>query len=94
VRICRLNLALDLESCEQRDGFVVVDLELAQIVRHDPFHELAGFRVNVRIVDEDLANLVGEMVADGTDDRVAFLVDQKRCRAAYDDGPDCLPNTQ
>ena len=54
----RFDLALDLEAREQRHA-VVVELELAQVVRHDALHELLRLVVDFRLVDQDLADVVG-----------------------------------
>jgi hypothetical protein len=73
---------------------VVVPVELAQVLRHRPFDELAGFLVGPVVVDEDLAHVVGEVIAEGADDGVAVLEDQEG-RGAGDDGLlDRLPDPQ
>ena len=87
-----LNLALDLKAGKQRYGFVIVVFELAEIVRHDPLDEFFRFGKSFFIVNEDLTNVVGQMIAQCADHRVAFLVDQER-RGAFDRGPlDRLPD--
>src|SRR6185369_15217124 len=89
-----LDLALDLVAREQRDRRVVVELELAQVVGQHALHELERVLVNGRIVDQDLADLVVEVVAQRADDRVAFLIDQERGGARDDDLLDRLPDAQ
>ena len=74
------DLRLDLEAREQRHR-VLVQLELAQVVRHDLLDELAGVVVELLVVDEDLADVVAQVVAQGADDQFRFLVDQERGRA-------------
>ena len=89
----RLDLALDLVAGEQRHRVVVL-AELAQVLRHRPFDELAGLLVGLVVVDQDLADVVGEVVAQGADDGVAVLEDQEG-RGAADDGLlDRLPDPQ
>ena len=84
------DLAFDLEAVEQRHG-VLVELELAQVVRHHLLHEFAGRLEDFLAVDQDFADIVAQVVAQGADDDVAFLVDQERRRAllggALDDAP-------
>src|SRR5690606_37784408 len=69
--------ALDLEAREERDGQVVVELELLQIVRQDALHELARLVVHFLIVDQDFPDVVRQIIAQRSDDRIAFLVDQE-----------------
>ncbi len=73
----RLDLAFDLVTGEQRNG-VAVDLELAQVVRHDLLHEFAGILEHFLVIDQNLADVLAQIVTQGADDQVAFLVDQKR----------------
>ena len=79
----RLDLALDLVAREERHR-VVVPVELAQVLRHRPFDELAGFLVGLVVVDQDLADVVGEVVAQRAQDGRAVLEDQEGRRAADD----------
>ena len=74
-----LDLRFDLEAVEQRDVVGVV-LELAQVVRHHLFDELARLGVHLRGVDQDLADVGAHVVAQGADDQPRFLVDQERRR--------------
>ena len=89
----RLDLALDLKAGEERN-LVGVVAQLAQVLRHGPLDELAGLFIGLFIVDEDFADIVGEVVAQRTDDRVAVLEDQERGRAADDRLLDGLPDAQ
>ncbi len=89
----RLDLALDLVPREQRHR-VVVRAELAQVLRHRTFDELPRFLIGLVIVDHDLANVVGEVVAQRPDDRVAVLEDQERGRAAHHGGLDGFPDAE
>ena len=71
-----LDLALDLEAVEQGHPAVVV-LHLAGALRHHLGDEVPGLPVHLRVVDEDLAHVLAEVVADRADDDVAFLVDEE-----------------
>ena len=71
----RLDLALDLVAIEEGNG-VLVELQLALVVRHHLGDEIHGLLVDLGIVDDDLADVVAEIVAQGANDDVAFLVDQ------------------
>src|SRR6185312_10160297 len=73
-----LDLGFDLEAREQRHG-VVVELELAQVLRHHLLHEIAGVLEELFAVDQNFADVVAQVVAQGADDQARFLVDQKRC---------------
>ena len=88
----RFNLTFDLVAREQRHRVIVVVLELAQVVRHDPFHELLGLFVDGQVVDEDFADVIGEVIAQRPQDCLAFLVDQKRRRARDHDLLDSFPD--
>ncbi len=76
---CRFDLAFNLVTAEQRH-IVFVQLQLAHIVRHDIFDELACFLVNFRIINQNFTNVVTHVVAQGTDKQIAFLVHQERGR--------------
>ena len=75
-----LDLRFDLEAREQRRG-VLVQLQLAQVVRHDLLHELTRVVVELLVVDQDLADIVTQVIAQRTNDQLGFLVDQERGRA-------------
>ena len=94
VRERRLDLAFDLIAREQRHRFVIVVLELAQVVGHDPFHELLGLVVHGPVVDQDLAHVIGEIVTQRAQDGVAFLVDQERGGSRDHDLFDRLPHRE
>ncbi|MCY1277542.1 hypothetical protein D9M70_262410 [compost metagenome] len=70
------DLALDLEAVEQRDA-VLVQLHLARVLRHDLADEVQRFFLGVDAVDQHFADVLAQVVADGADDDVAFLVDQE-----------------
>ena len=79
--IGRLDLVLDLKAREQR-GFIAVTLHTRRMLGHDMRHELLGLVVNVIGVDQDVADVVVEVVANGTDHQAGFLVNQERAFAA------------
>ena len=72
-----LDLGLDLVAGEQR-GVVLVQLELAQRVRHHLLHELPRVVEQRLVVDQDLADVTAQVVAQGADEQLRFLVDQER----------------
>ena len=71
------DLAFDLEAVEQRHA-VFVELDLAGVLRHHLADEGQGFFLGVDAVDQYFADVLAQVVADGADDDVAFLVDQER----------------
>ena len=73
---CALDLRLDLEAGEER-RFVGVMLELVQRMRHDLLHELAAGLVDVGLIDDHFADIVAQVVAQGANDDVGFLIDQE-----------------
>ena len=74
------DLAFDLETVEQRHA-VFVQLDLAGVLRHHLVDETERFLLRFDAVDQDFADVLAQVVADGADDHVAFLVDQERCGA-------------
>ncbi|EXI68594.1 MAG: hypothetical protein AW08_00906 [Candidatus Accumulibacter adjunctus] len=75
-RIGGLDLVLDLETREE--GHVItVTLDAVDRARHDVRHELLRLIEHLVGVDQDLADVGLEVVADGTDDQAALLVDQE-----------------
>ena len=58
----RFNLGFDLEAREQRHRIDIV-LQFLQVLRHDLFDELDGFLVGRFVVDQDLAEIAGQVVA-------------------------------
>src|SRR5258707_12003111 len=67
---------LDLEAREQRH-VVAVALHPPDVVGHDVAHERHRLLEDRIGVDQDLADVGLEVVADGADDEAAFLVDQE-----------------
>ncbi|CDF96756.1 hypothetical protein BN844_2337 [Pseudomonas sp. SHC52] len=85
-----LDLAFDLEAVEQRNA-VFVELDLAGVLRHHLANEGQGFVLGFDAVDQHFADVLAQVIADGADDDVAFLVDQERRgtiqRGFLDGGP-------
>ena len=72
-----LDLMLDLEAREQRNRVVVV-LHHVDLVRHHGFHERPSLVIDVLGVDQDLADIVVEIVADRAHHEIGFEIDQVR----------------
>ncbi len=72
-----LDLRLDLVAREQR-RVVVVQLDLVLEVGHHLLHEGLGFVIDLLRVDQHFADVLAQVVADGADDDVGFLIDQER----------------
>ncbi len=89
-RIRGLDLVFDLEAGEQRD-VVAVALDPDHVVGHHVRHELPSLFADVVGVDQDLADVRREVVADRADHQARFLVDQERAagrlRCAVDRAP-------
>src|SRR5437762_570519 len=90
-RIGVLDLVLDLEAREQRH-VVAVELDLADVARHHGLHEGAGLLVDFLGIDQDLADIGLEVVADRPDDEARLEVDEERLlrlvgRGAFDRAP-------
>ena len=75
-RVGRFDLVLDLETAEQ-GGIVAVAFDAGGVLGHDVLHELLRLLVDVVGVDEDVADVAVEVVADGADHQARFLVDQE-----------------
>ncbi len=76
-RVRGLDLVLDLEAREQRH-VVLVELDAMHVGRHHVAHELLRLLVDRLGVDQELADVRMEVVADRADDEARFLVDQER----------------
>jgi hypothetical protein len=85
VGVRRLDLVLDLEAREQRHA-VLVQLQLAQARGHEALHVLLRSLNDFLVVDQDFADVVGEVVAQRADDGLRLLIDQERRRAAFGGG--------
>ena len=87
------DLLFELVLVEQR-LLAFVELQPADVARHDDLQELLGPLVGVRLVDVDRVDVAGEDVADRADDHVAFFVDVDRRRVLLDPADDHLPQPQ
>ena len=74
--VCRFNLVLDLETAEQR-RFIAVAFDAGGMLGHDVRHELLRLVVDVVGIDQDVADVVVEVVADSADDQTRLLVNQE-----------------
>ena len=70
------DLAFDLEAVEQRHA-VFIQLDLTGVLRHHLIDETQGFLLRFDAVDQYFADVLAQVVADGADDHVAFLIDQE-----------------
>ena len=77
----RFNLMFDLETAKQR-RFVAVAFDAGGMLGHDVGHELLRLVVDVIGVDQDVADIVVEVVADRADHQTRFLVNQERAFGA------------
>ena len=80
----------NLEAAEQR-GVVAVALHTGGVLRHDVRHELLRLLVNVVGVDQDVADVVAEIVANRPDHQTGLLVNQERAFAAFGRAVDGAP---
>ncbi len=86
----RLDLMFDLVTRKQRD-LIFVELELADVLRHDLLHELQSALVNILVIDEDLADVATQIIADRADDKTALLIDQEGRRLVLACAGDGIP---
>ena len=91
--IGRFNLVLNLEAAEQR-RVIAVAFDAVRKLGHHVAHELLSLVVDVVGVDQDVADVVVEVIADGTNDQTRFLVDQKRAFAAFGSPIDGRPQLE
>ncbi len=89
----RLDLAFDLEAVEQRYG-IFVQLDLAGVLRHHLLDEAQCLVLCFDTVDQHFADILAQVVADGADDDVGFLIDQKWRGAILGRILDCGPELQ
>ena len=71
-----LNLALNLEMAEQRD-LTGVQFDAVDEVRPHQLNVLFGSLENLGVVDQDLTDIPAQVVANGSNDDVTFLMDQE-----------------
>ena len=73
--IGRFNLVLNLKATEQR-GIVAVALDPGGMLGHDVGHELVGLVKDVIGVDQDVADVIVKVVANGANHQAGLLIDQ------------------
>ncbi|CCJ78963.1 hypothetical protein BN135_4027 [Cronobacter muytjensii 530] len=79
----RLNLGFDLVMAEQRD-FTGVELNFAAEIRTTQRGDvLAGQLKHFRVINEDFADVLAQIVAERAHDNVTFLMDKERRRAVF-----------
>ncbi|MNS90174.1 hypothetical protein D3C72_1242120 [compost metagenome] len=83
----------DLEAREERH-VVPVLLHAVHVVRHHHAHEGAGLFVDLVGIDQDLADIRLEVIADGADHQARFQVDQQRGLVVAGGAVDGLPQLQ
>src|SRR5690554_899343 len=88
-----LDLALDLEAVEQGHA-VFVQLDLAGVLRHHLTDEVESLIAHGRVVDQYFTDILTQVVADGADDDVAFLIDQEGATAFTGGTLDGFPQLQ
>src|SRR5262249_55427339 len=72
----------------------IVVLDAVGVTRHDDLQKLLRVREGVWLVHPDRVDVVGEGVANGPGDHVAFLVDLRRRLELFDAADDDLPETR
>ena len=75
--VSHFNLRFNLIAAKQRDG-ILIQFCLRQKVRHDLFQEFLHQFERVFIIDQDFIDVTAQMVAQCSDDDVAFLENKKR----------------
>ena len=80
--ISRFNLVFNLEAAEQR-RIVAVALYLAGMFWHHMCDELLGLFIHIIGVDQNVANIRIEIIANGANDQAGFLVNQECAFAAF-----------
>src|SRR5471032_425953 len=81
-RVGRFDLVFNLETREQRH-IVAVALHAVHHVGHHVAHELVRLFVDIVGIDQDLADIGLEVVADRADHQRRFLVDQEGARGRF-----------
>ena len=83
---------LNLEAAKQR-RFVVVAFDAGGMLGHDVRHELLRLFVDVIGVDQDVADVIVEIVADGANHQARFLVNQE-CAFGFGGTVNCGPQLE
>ncbi len=92
-RIRRFDLVLDLKAREQR-RVVAIAFDPGGMLRHHMRHELLGLVIDIVGVDQDVADVVVEVIANGADHQARFLVDQKGALASLGRAVDGVPKLE
>ncbi len=87
---CGLDLAFDLEAIEQRHG-VFIQLDLARVLRHDLADEVESLFLDLWAVNQHFTDVLAQIVTNGADDDIAFLIDQERALAFFGGTLDGFP---
>ncbi|MCY1171361.1 hypothetical protein D9M73_114690 [compost metagenome] len=88
--VSRLDLVFDLETREQR-CVVAVAFDAVLMLGHHVGHELLGLLVDIVGVEQDVADVAVEVIADGADHQAGFLVNQESALAALAGAFNCRP---
>ena len=75
-----LDLVLDLEAAEQR-RVVAIAFDAGGMLRHHVRHELLCLLVHIICVDQNIANISVEIIANRTNHQARFLVNQESALA-------------
>ncbi len=89
----RFNLVLDLEAAEQR-RVIAVAFDAGGMLGHDVGHELLRLFIDVVGVDQDVADVVVEVITNGTNHQAGLLVNQEGPFAALGRAVDGGPKLQ
>ena len=78
-----LNLRFNLIMAEQRD-FTGVQFDFAAEIRTTQCGDMLARQLeHFRVIDQDFADVLAQIIAECADNHVAFLVDQERRRTAF-----------
>ena len=80
--VSRFDLMFNLKAAEQR-CVVAVTLHTRGMLGHDVRHKLLGLVEHVVGVDQDVANVGVEVIANGANDQAGFLVNKKGAFAGF-----------
>ena len=78
----------------EKGNIVVIEFQLAEVIGHDHFHEFAGLLENTLVINENLANIRAQVIAQRADNDIAFLVNQALRRRFFVAVADCIPELQ
>src|SRR5690606_36679221 len=88
-----LYVTLDLEAGEQVHA-VCVQLDVADRLLHHLTAEVKCLIAHGRVVDQYFTDILAQVIADGADDDVAFLIDQEGATAFTGGTLDGFPQLQ